>query len=165
MLLAHKWLYYPLSYCHTSIILGRSTSGGLKLQCSAIAISGIVLFCASNFVRSHSCYRRLSVCPSVCLSNACIVPKLKHLAKKSLIMTILGSRLRAFQWAEDEQRTLPNTQFGYCGNSVSPDGATLRTCGRTHTTITCLTLHLLSDCLSHSRSTPKQLNIEMPFAC
>ena len=92
-----------------------------------------------------SCYRRLSVR----LSNACNVTKRKHLVKK-VQLWLIGSRLRAFQWAEDEQRILPlNPQFGYCGNSDSPDDAALRTCTpRTHTTIMCLTLHLLSDCLS-----------------
>ena len=40
---------------------------------------------------------RLSVRPSVCLSNACIVTKRKHLAKK--VQSWLGSHLRAFQWA------------------------------------------------------------------
>ena len=40
----------------------------------------------------------LSVCPSVCLSNACIVTKRKHLAKK-VQLWLIGTRLRAFQWA------------------------------------------------------------------
>jgi len=38
-------------------------------------------------IYARYCCRRLSVCPSVCLSNACIVTKRKHLAKKSSIMT------------------------------------------------------------------------------
>ena len=48
----------------------------------------------------------LSVLLSVYLSNACTVTKLKHLAKKAQLW-LIGSRLRAFQWAEDEHRTLP----------------------------------------------------------
>ena len=39
-----------------------------------------------------------SVCPSVCPSNACIVTKRKHLAKK-VQLWLIGSRPRAFQWA------------------------------------------------------------------
>jgi len=48
----------------------------------------------------------LSVRPSVCLSNAWNVTKWKHLAKKVQI-SLIGSRPRAFQWAYDQQRTLP----------------------------------------------------------
>ena len=40
----------------------------------------------------------LSVCPSACLSNACIVTKRKHLAKK-VQLWLIGSRPWAFQWA------------------------------------------------------------------
>jgi len=43
---------------------------------------------------------RLSVCLSVCLSNACMVPKRKHLAKK-VQLWLIGSRPWAFH------RTLP----------------------------------------------------------
>ena len=50
--------------------------------------------------------------PYVYLSNACIVTKRKHLAKKVQIW-LIGSRLWAFQWAQDEQRTLPlSPQWG-----------------------------------------------------
>ena len=48
----------------------------------------------------------LKLCPSVRLSNACIVTKRKHLAKK-VQLWLIGSRLWAFQWTKDEQRTLP----------------------------------------------------------
>ena len=51
------------------------------------------------------------LCPSVCLSNAWIVSKRKHAAKKGQLW-LLGRRLRAFQWAQDEQRTLPLTRKG-----------------------------------------------------
>ena len=40
----------------------------------------------------------MSVCLSVCLSNAWIVTKRKHLAKK-VQLWLIGSRPRAFQWA------------------------------------------------------------------
>ena len=67
-------------------------------------------------------YARYCCQDSVCLSNACIVTKRKHLAKK-VQLWLIGSRPRAFQWAEDEKRTLPlNPQFGYCANFHSPDG-------------------------------------------
>jgi len=83
-------------------------------------------FCANlTSLDITPCYRHLSVC----LSNAFIVTKRKHLAKK-VQLWLTGSRLWASQWAKDEQRTFPLTcQFGYCGNSDSPDGTALRTCG------------------------------------
>ena len=40
----------------------------------------------------------MSVCPSVCLSNAWIVTKRKHLVKK-VQLWLIGSRPWAFQWA------------------------------------------------------------------
>ena len=83
--------------------------------------------------------------------------KQKHLTKK-VQLWLIGSHLRAFQWAEDEQRTLSlNPQFGYCGNSDSPDGATWRTCGQTHITKLHAGLYtcLQTVCLSHWRSMPK----------
>jgi len=53
----------------------------------------------------------LSVRPSVRLSNACIVTKRKHLAKK-VQLWLMGNRLRAFQWASDEHCMLPLTPKG-----------------------------------------------------
>jgi len=51
---------------------------------------------------------RLSVSISVRLSIVCILAKRKHLAKK-VQLWLIGSRTRALQWAQDEQRTLPLT--------------------------------------------------------
>ena len=49
-------------------------------------------------IYARYCCRRLSVRLSVCQSNACIVTKRKHLAKK-VQLWLIGSRPWAFQWA------------------------------------------------------------------
>jgi len=82
---------------------------------------------------------------TVCLSNVCIVSdKTKAPSEKSSIMTnMIRSGLRAFQWAEDEQCTLPLTpQFTVeiLIHQVAPLYVPAEFAIRTHTTITCLTL-------------------------
>ena len=91
------------------------------------------------------------------------------LFKSKFNYDLIGSRLWAFQWAEDEQRTLPLTpsirlpwkfwfarwrHFTYLRNLLRKRTPQLRvwlyTCFQTV-------------CMSHSRSTPKRFNIEMPF--
>jgi len=102
--------------------------------------------CSSDFIRLHLA---IDVCLSIRLCIKRVYCDKTKAPSEKVQLWLIGSRLRAFQWAEDEQRTLSlNPQFGYWGNSDLPDGATLCTCGRTHTTIMCPTLHLLSDCLS-----------------
>ena len=63
----------------------------------------------------------LSVCPSVRLSNVCIVTKQKHLVKK-VQLWLIGSRPRAFDWYQNRWpwKTL---------NGVMTECADSRTCG------------------------------------
>jgi len=147
---------------HGQLVLSCELSSR-QLQTVSLYWRRALLLCASNFIRSHLA---IDVCPSVCLSNVSVVTKWKHLAKKSSIMTnrkSLASFPMSRRWTV---YVAPNPQFGYCANSDLPDGATLRTCGRTHTTITCLTNTCFPTvCLSHWQSVPKRFNIEMPFAC
>jgi len=107
-----------------------------------------------------------SVHPSICLSVKCVYcDKTKACSKKSSIMTSrklptsfpMSRRWTAYVAPKPPIRLLWKFWFARW--------RALRTCGRTHTTITCLTVHLLSHCLSYWRSTPKWFNIKMPFAC
>ena len=63
-------------------------------------------------IYARYCCRRLSVCPSVCLSVKRVYSdKTKAPSEKSSIMTN-RNRPRAFQWASDKHRTLPLTPKG-----------------------------------------------------
>ena len=103
-----------------------------------------VHFCAHLTLLAHTLLSKF--CPSVCLSNACIVTKRKHLAKKSSIMTNRKSPTSfpmSRRWTAYVAPKPPNSvtlqifirqmaRFTYLWSNA-------------HTTITCL----LSDCLSH----------------
>ena len=72
-----------------------------------------MFYCSFVFTALHCMHAvfpiaKVSVRLSVRPSHAWIVTKRKQLAKK-VQLWLIGSRLRAFQWANDEQRTLPLT--------------------------------------------------------
>ena len=83
-----------------------------KLHCAVVTCVLQQVFRMKRIVKRGGFYRaalyatrsfwwasvRLSVRPSVCLSNAWIVTKRKHLAKK-VQLWLIGSWPRAFQWA------------------------------------------------------------------
>jgi len=93
---------------HAALFLWSSRSDPWDVICDAnvrpIRPQTPALQCCVRFLPcdceayARSCYRRLSVCLSVCLSSACIVTKRKHLAKK-VQLWLIGSRPQAFQWA------------------------------------------------------------------